>query len=210
MMPRIPLVFLAAALSATPLPLLAEKADRDKPVNIEADRVSLDDRNKIQVFEGRVSLTQGTLSLRADKVVVTQDAEGFQRGVATGGPNGLAQFRQKLDQKDEYIEGEADRIEHDTKTERSQFFNRAFVKRGQDEARGQYILYDAATENYLVTGAPEGKPAVAGAGRESRVRIVIQPKPKDGQAKPDTASPQQGTALKGAPSIANPREEDRP
>ena len=209
MMPRIPLVFLAAALSATPLPLLAEKADRDKPVNIEADRVSLDDRNKIQVFEGRVSLTQGTLSLRADKVVVTQDAEGFQRGVATGGPNGLARFRQKLDQKDEYIEGEAERIEHDTKSERSQFFNRAFVKRGQDEARGQYILYDAATENYLVTGAPEGKPAASGSGRESRVRIVIQPKPKEGQGKPD-AAPQQGTALKGAPAIANPREENRP
>jgi lipopolysaccharide export system protein LptA len=204
------LLCLAAALCALPKTLLAEKADREKPINIEADRVSVDDRNKVQVFEGRVALNQGTMSLRADKVVVTQDAEGFQKGVATAGPGGLARFRQKLDQKDEYIEGEAERIEHDTKTERSQFFNRAFVKRGLDEVRGQYILYDAATENYLVTGGQDGKPATAGAGRDSRVRVVIQPKSSDAQGKPTPASPQPGPALKSAPSIANPREENRP
>ncbi len=76
---------LAALLSLAAAPSHAEKADRSKPVNIEADRVTVDDKNKIHIFEGHVVLTQGTLTLRSDKLVVTQDLEGYQRGVATGG-----------------------------------------------------------------------------------------------------------------------------
>ena len=83
-------ILIATLLALGSLSAHAEKADRSKPVNIEADRVSVDDKNKVHVFEGRVVLTQGTLTLRSDKLVVTQDAEGYQRGVATGGPGGLA------------------------------------------------------------------------------------------------------------------------
>jgi hypothetical protein len=65
-------------------PAWAEKADRDKPVNIEADRVSVDDVKKLQVFEGNVQLVKGTLIIRAERIVVSQDDDGYQRGVATG------------------------------------------------------------------------------------------------------------------------------
>uniref|UniRef100_UPI002FD8C14D lipopolysaccharide transport periplasmic protein LptA n=1 Tax=Rivihabitans pingtungensis TaxID=1054498 RepID=UPI002FD8C14D len=83
-------------------PAYAEKADREKPINLEADRMSMDDINKVQVYEGNVILTQGTLQIRTAKLVVTQDADGFQKGVATGGENGLARFRQKREGKDEW------------------------------------------------------------------------------------------------------------
>jgi len=88
------LALLAFLALAAPL-LHAEKADRSKPVNIEADRVTVDDKNKIHIFEGHVVLTQGTLTIRSDKLVVSQDMEGYQRGIATGGEGGLARFRQK-------------------------------------------------------------------------------------------------------------------
>ena len=71
-----------------------------------------------QVFEGNVILTQGTLVIRTAKLVVTQDAEGFQKGVASGGADGLARFRQKREGKDEYIDGEAERIEYDRAAKR--------------------------------------------------------------------------------------------
>ena len=90
---------------------LAEKADRDQPVNIEADRLTVDDRNKVHIFEGNVILTQGTLTIRGDKLVVTQDAAGFQNGVATAAGKGLATFRQRRDGSAEYVEGEAERID---------------------------------------------------------------------------------------------------
>jgi lipopolysaccharide export system protein LptA len=182
----------------------AEKADRDKPVNLEADKVTVDDINKVHVFEGRVTLSQGTLVIRGDRIVVKQDAEGYQSGVATANPGGVAYFRVKRDGKDEYTEGEAERIEHDAKTEITKFFNRAWVKSGLDEVRGQYILVDGRNENYSVTSGPSGTVAP---GRDSRVRAVIQPKTKD---KGKDADPQASPAgapvkLQIAPSISNPR-----
>ena len=188
---------------------LAEKADRGKPIVLEADRVTVDDRNKVHVYEGRVNLTQGTLNIRADKIVVSQDLEGFQKGIATGGPGGLAHIRQKLEGKDEYMDGEAERIEHDGNSERTQFFNRAFVKSGQDEVRGQYIVYDALTESYTVTSGPGGTVAKPTPGRDTRVRVVIQPKNKEGAPKTEPSAAAEGSKLKSAPEIANPRQENR-
>jgi lipopolysaccharide export system protein LptA len=165
----------ASLLVSSPL-LRAERADRDKPVNLEADKVSVDDAKKVLVFEGNVLLSQGTMTIRAGKLVVTQDANGFQRGVATGAPNAPARFRQKREGRDDFIEGEAERIEHDARTERTEFFVRARVKSGGDELTGSYVSYDGITERYLVSGAQPAKPDVA---TDGRVRATIQPKSKN-------------------------------
>ncbi len=196
----------------------AEKADAEKPVNIEADRVSVDDVKKIQTFEGNVQLVKGTLIIRAERIVISQDDDGYQRGVATGAGNALARFRQKREGVDQYIEGEAERIEHDAKAEKTEFFNRAWVKSGQDEVRGQFISYDARTENYVVTSGPDGTRAKPGS--TDRVRAVIQPKNKkqdsEGTPPPKTkagkpvAPPRPSLpapALQNAQEIASPRQE---
>jgi lipopolysaccharide export system protein LptA len=160
---------------------MAERADRDKPVHLEAARVTVDDVKRTHVFEGNVVLTQGTLAIRTAKLVVTQDAEGFQKGIATSGEGGLARFRQKREGKDEYIDGEAERIEYDSRGEKAEFFNRAFVKSGADEVRGHYISYDGRTEQYLVTATPGASPG----SKEGRVTAIIQPK----NAKPAQSAP---------------------
>ena len=172
------LLALCLLLAALPTVVLAEKGDREKPINVEADRVSIDDIKKVQIFEGNVVMSQGTLQLRTSKLVVTQDADGFQKGVATGGANGLARFRQKRDGKDEYIEGEAERIVHEARDEKTEFYIRAWVRSGLDEVKGRFISYDALTEKYLVTnGAGEKKSATGEA--QARVRAIIQPKGKN-------------------------------
>lgn len=186
----------------------AEKADRDKPVNIEADRVSVDDISKVQVFEGNVQLVKGTLIIRAERIVVTQDDDGYQRGVATGTASVPPRFKQKREGQDDYIEGEGERIVHDAKAEKTEFFNRAWVKSGLDEVRGQFISYDARTENYFVTSGPNGTRAQPGSGE--RVRATIQPKNKDlatTPAAPARPAATMAPVLKGAPAIANPRQE---
>jgi lipopolysaccharide export system protein LptA len=194
------LLFCAALLAAAPFSR-AEKADRDKPVNLESDRATVDEINKVHVFDGNVTLTQGTLVIRSDKLVVRQDAEGFQSGIATANPGNLARFRVKREGKDEYVEGEAERIEHDAKTEITRFFNRAWVKSGQDEVRGQFIVFDGLKENYSVTSGPGGTVVP---GRDSRVRAVIQPKNKAPAA--EAAPTGQPVRLQIAPNISNPRE----
>lgn len=178
---------LASALGLGALsPAFAERADRGKPVNLEANRITVDDAKKVHVFEGNVRLVQGTLVILADKLIVSQDAEGFQKGVAHGAP---ARFRQKREGIDEYVEGEAERIEYDARTERAEFFGKARVKSGGDEVRGAYIAYDGIGERYLASSAgADGKPV---AGADGRVRAVIQPKarPADGSAAPAPVAP---------------------
>ena len=164
--------------SSVTLTAHAERADRDKPINLDADKITVDDAKRTHVFEGNVQLTQGTLVIKADKIVVSQDANGYQVGVATGGPGGLARFRQKREARDEYIDGEADRIENDAKAEKSELFGHAKMRSGQDEVRGQYISYDGKTENYLVSNGPNG--TTAPGAKAERVHAVIQPKNKDG------------------------------
>ncbi|MGH8620763.1 MAG: lipopolysaccharide transport periplasmic protein LptA [Burkholderiales bacterium] len=181
---------LAAALAG---PAAAEKADRDKPVNLEADKVTIDDGRQIALFEGNVVLTQGTLQIRGDRMQVRQDKDGFRHGTTWGSP---AHFRQKREGYDEYIEGWAERIEYDGHAETMQMFNGAQLKRGQDEVRGNYISYDARSEFFQVTGG-----GAAANGPEGRVRAVIQPKSKE---KPPTGAP---VSLKPADSITAPREE---
>lgn len=172
-------VFLAAPAS------YAERADREKPINIEANRITVDETKKVQVFEGDVQLSQGTMMLRAERLVVSQDASGYQKGTAYGSGNRLASFRQKREGREEYVEGEAERIEHDAKAEKTELFVRARIKSGLDEVNGQYISYDARSENYIVSGAAPGTDRVP-AGEPGRVRAVIQPK-NQGTEKP--ASP---------------------
>jgi len=159
------------------VPSLAERADRTKPINLESDRMRIDDVQKISVFEGKVVMTQGTLTIRAEKVTVRQDKDGYQYGSASGN---LASFRQKRDGADEYVEGEAERIEYNGKLDTVEFFNRARLKREPaDEVRGNYISYDLRTEYFTVTGGEGGS---ASGGPADRVRAVIQPRNAGGDA----------------------------
>ncbi|WP_413437446.1 lipopolysaccharide transport periplasmic protein LptA [Sulfuriferula sp. GW1] len=164
-------------------PALAEKADRSKPVNIEADSVTVDDLRKVSVYLGNVVLVQGTMTLHADKIVVHQDAEGFNSATAYGNP---VSFRQKRDGVDEYIEGYADRMQYDGKPGTLQLFDNAHLKRGADDLRGSYISYNSNTEFFEVKGGNNA--AGSPSGRKGRVSAIIQPKPaKPGPAAPPTA-----------------------
>jgi lipopolysaccharide export system protein LptA len=163
-------VALCASLLATPSH--AEKADRDKPLNVEADSVTLDDIKKVSVYAGNVILSQGTLMLRADRVQVTQNAAGLDKVSAAGSP---VTFRQKLDDSEEFIEGFADRIEYNNVSSQLELIGQARLRRGADELRGAQISYNANTEFYKVTGQPNAQTP------SGRVRAVIRPKPRADQ-----------------------------
>lgn len=192
--PRLFVSLLLALL--IPAAALAELADRDKPVNLEADSVTLDDASRVSTYQGNVQLSQGTLLIRADRLIVREDDAGLQHGTAYGNP---ASFRQKREGSDDYIEGYGQRIEYDGRNDKIELFSQARMKRNQDEIRGDYISYNAKTEFFQVLG---GGREVAPPGREKgRVRATIQP--KSGRS----AAPSAPLPLQGAEGIARPRAE---
>jgi lipopolysaccharide export system protein LptA len=110
--------------------------------------------------------------LRADRLQVTQNADGLDKLSASGRP---VAFRQKLDGRDEFIEGFADRIEYSSASSQLELIGQARLRRGSDELRGARISYNANTEFYKVTGQPNAQTPAG------RVRAVIRPKPRSAQ-----------------------------
>lgn len=157
----------------------AERADRNKPLNIEADAMRYDEQRQTSVFTGQVVATKGTIVLRGARLEVRQDSEGQQFGVVTPEPGKRAFWRQKREALDEYLEGEGETIEYDGRTDRVRFIGRAELRRYRgavlaDETQGGVIAYDGNTDVFTVDGAVRG---AASASPGGRVRAVISPRP---------------------------------
>jgi lipopolysaccharide export system protein LptA len=188
-------------------PAVAERADREKPMNIEADALRYEDQKGLSTFTGRVVVTKGTIVMRGSRLEVRQDAAGNQSGTMFAEPGQRAFFRQKRDGVDEYIEGEGETIEYDGKTDIVRFVRRAEMRRLagaalQDEVMGSVIVYNNVTEVYTVDAGARaaGAPSAAPGGR---VRAVLAPRNTTPAPAPSNrAASAPGTTLR--PSVTLP------
>ena len=149
----------------------AERADREKEIVVNADKLTADDANHTSVFEGNVIITQGTMRMTAGRVTVREDALRHKFYVAYGAP---VTFRQKRDNVDEYVEGQAQRAEFDDLNDIVKLYENARVKSNQNEITGNFISYDVNRELAQVTGAPPGTQAPP----NSRIKMTIIPAKK--------------------------------
>ena len=174
----------------------AEKADSSKPTEIKFDQLEVDDVKQIKTFTGNVILTRGTLLMKSPKAVVTEDPEGYQYVTLTGVPGTLATFRQKRDGAgDQWVEGQAERIEYDGKTELVKLFSKAELRRLEgnkpaDQVDSEFISYDSRKEFFAVKNTANGD-SKPGGGRGT---MVIQPSSKNAVPAPAPAQPQQPPA----------------
>jgi lipopolysaccharide export system protein LptA len=198
---------LALLLMLVALPAPAERADREKPLNYEADSGECDDLQQVCALAGNVVIVKGTIRATGDRVQIRKDPEGYQYGVIQAAPGKLATFRQKRDSNqpgvDEYVDGVAERVEYDEKADTVKLISRARIRLlendvPRDELRGDSITYDQRNSKYFVTG---GKSAVDPNNPDGRVRGTIAPR---SSAPTKTGSP---APLKPADQIANPRTE---
>ena len=181
-------VVLSAALSAT-APARAEKADRNKPMTIEADQPgSVDLQRQVVIFNGNVVISQGTMVLRADRVELRERPDGYREARAIGSAERPASFRQKRDGVDETVEGAAERIDFDGRTDTLRFEGNAAVRRLRngvvaDEITGSLITWDNTNELFKVTGG-----AATPTNPSGRVRAVFAPREEAASAPAAAAS----------------------
>jgi lipopolysaccharide export system protein LptA len=174
--------FLVLLLCASGLaPAHAEKADRGKPLTIEADQPgTVDMLKQVVVFNGNVVVAQGTMVIRAERVEVRERPDGNRSATALGGAGKPATFRQKRDDLDETLEGSAERIEYDSRGDVVRFSGNAQVRRLRgstpaDEISGNVITYDNGNETFSVQGAAAAAGATSAPG-SGRVRVVLAPR----------------------------------
>ena len=197
---RLLLVALAAA-AGWAVPAQAEKADRNKPMVVEADRSgTLDLQRQVLVYDGNAVITQGTMQLRAERIEVRSLAEGHRTATALGAAGKPASWRQKRDGVDETVEGSAERIEFDSRSDTLRLVGASTVRRLRggavaDEITGAVIVWDNNAELFKVEGG-----AATAANPSGRVRTILSPRP-EGSA----SSPAAGTPLTPSRSLPEPR-----
>jgi lipopolysaccharide export system protein LptA len=171
-------------------------------MNIEADALRYDDLKQVSVFTGNVVLTKGTILIRGAKVDVQQDPQGYQFGVITSEPGKRAFFRQKREGVDEFIEGEGELIEYDSRADTVKFTRQAQLRRYRgttlnDEFNAGVIVYNNITDVFTLDGAP-GVGSTGSAGQpgapSGRVRAMLTPKP-------EAAASDAGAVLRATPAL---------
>jgi lipopolysaccharide export system protein LptA len=179
----------------------AEKADRDKPMNIEADALKHDDQKQLTTFSGKVLMTKGSLVLKAARMEVKQDSKGHQIAKLSAEPGERIFFRQKREGLDEYSEGEAETAVYNSQEDTLTLTTRAELRllRGTvvaDRIQGQQILLNNTTEVFMVDGKAN---AATGTSGSQRVKATLTPRAKTNEAAPAAT----GTPLKSSQRIGN-------
>ena len=182
-------VLVACALAAAASPLAdAEKSDREKPINFSAEQpAEVDFEKRVGTLRGNVVITQGTMTIHADRIDFKQNPDNSLSATAVGNP---VSFRQKKDDSDEYYEGYAQRAVYDGQKQLLELFDRALLKQGSDEIRSNYVSYNSATGIFKAEGRPDA-PGVEGPG--DRVRGTFQPRAETPLAPKGAARPEAGT-----------------
>lgn len=193
----IPLVLPAALLTAVVLatlavPALAERADRSKPIVIEAERGSTFDlQRQVTVLHGNAVIVQGTMVLRGERIELRETADGYRAASAIGAPGKPASWRQKRDGPgEEVVEGTAERIEFDGRADTLRLLGNGAVRRLRagvvaDEINGASIVWDNVAEVFRVEGGAQ-TPANPG----GRVRLTLSPRAEAAASAPAaTANP---------------------
>ncbi len=169
-------LILAAALATAVGMAAAQRADRGKPMVVEADRPgTVDLQRQVVVFNGNVVITQGTMVLRAERVELRELPDGYRTASAIGTASHPATWRQQRDDSGETLEGRAERIEYDGRSDTLRFIGASSVRRLRngtvaDEITGGTIVWDNTSEVFAVEGG-SATPANPG----GRVRVVLSP-----------------------------------
>ena len=192
---------LAALVMA--LPAAAERADRTKPLTMEADQpCTVDLVRQVSVCSGNVVIAQGTLVIRADRIELRELPDGYRTATAIGSPGKRAAYKQRRDGGQEELEGSAERVEYDARTDTLRFVGNAQVRRmrgsvAAEDIQGNVIVWDNAAELFSVQGG-----AATPSNPGGRVRAVLSPR---ADPAPAASAPSPSPALQPSTSLGERR-----
>lgn len=171
----IPSLLAAGLALSAPAAAQQGQAQEEPDTLIISDTLNYDDGTKESIFTGNVVLTRGNMTLHSDRLVMREDAEGFQHGTATVAAGKLVFLRQENPDKFEVLEARGERAEYNGKTEEVEMIGKAIVTRficGKpfDNIQGERVIYRQKSETYQAFGGPNS------AAPGGRVRSLATPR----------------------------------
>jgi len=149
--------------------LWALPADREQPISVEADNLEIRDQQNISIYEGNVTLVQGSLEINSERLVIRfNDDNELVSMEMTGSP---ARFRQ-LDNQRQEILGEGRRIRYLEAGSLLELIESARYEHGGDVIESERIRVNTR-DNSIQAGGEQ---------TDDRVKMLIQPRSNSGTA----------------------------
>ncbi len=142
----------------------AEKADQNKPVILEAEKVSVNDVKQAYDLNGQILLIKGSIIVTGEDGHIAVDPQGYEFVDVIGTPEAVASFRQRREGiADEFMQGRGTQVTYDAKTEFLTLSGDASLKRllnmqMLDQLKGWKIEYDDVKQYYRVIPPKDAKP----------------------------------------------------
>ncbi len=156
-------ILLITALAFTSLSASALKDDTSKPINIVSDNQSLDMENSVVTFSDNVVITQGSILIKANKVVITRPPEGSGKKETIEAFGNPVTFHQMMD-NGKPVDGKANKVHYDLGTEFLTLKEKAELKQLDSKINSELITYDVKKQQLKATGSSK-----------SRVQTVLIP-----------------------------------
>lgn len=153
---------------AIPLSALAQTSpsSQQAPVEVEADRLDLDQRAGTAVYSGDVEIRQGEMRLRGDRVEIERNEAGeLSTAIATGE---RAYLRHQAQGQDGHTEGWARRIIYHVAERRVELIDQAELTQQADKFSGGRLEYFIDREVIQARSDVEGS-------ESQRIRMTLQP-----------------------------------
>lgn len=164
-------ILFTTALMLTSVSALALKDDTSKPINIESDNQSLDMENSVVTFTDNVVITQGSILIKAHKVVIKRPPENSGKKETVEAFGSPVTFHQLLDDG-KPVDGKSNYAHYDLGSEFLTLKGNAELKQLDSKITGELITYDVKKQQLKANGS-----------KKSRVKTVLIPAQLNSQKK---------------------------
>ncbi len=147
---------LASLLMALPFSALALKNDTNQPIDIDSENQSLDMENNVVTFTDNVVITQGSILIKAQKVVITRAPEKSGKKDIVEAFGNPVTFHQILD-NGKPVDGQANKVRYDLSTEFLTLSGNAKLKQFDSSIVGNIITYDVKKQHLKARSGGKGR-----------------------------------------------------
>ncbi|UTW48619.1 lipopolysaccharide transport periplasmic protein LptA [Bacterioplanoides sp. SCSIO 12839] len=184
------LTTLLIIVGSLPLSSHALPEDAQQEMVILSDSAELDRKAGVVIYKGNVVLTQGTLKIESDRLMILRNGDVVEQAVAEGNP---ARYQQQIQAEQQLTTASGQRIDYFSTRKEVQIQGDAQLHQEGNQFSGDKITYDITNERVLASSSePEDvvDPQTGEAEKPQRIKVVIQPEKKSAEPTPADAAEQ--------------------
>jgi len=170
---------------------LALPEDAQQQMTILSDSAELDRKAGVVVYKGNVVLTQGTLKIESDRLMILRSGDVVEQAVAEGSP---ARYQQQIQPGQQLTTAAGQRIDYFATRKQVQIKGNAQLQQEGNQFSGETIIYDITNERVQASSqtnsSEDNNSETTTPDKPQRIKVVIQPEAKAPAPAPASTNPE--------------------